>query len=72
MLNRVKPNTNLAREIAEAAEKLSAVAKTTLGQRVAYAETLGKGLAVVEAGKSAASAEVQALAAEVALLLQDG
>ncbi|MEF3046362.1 ParA family partition ATPase [Pseudotabrizicola sp. L79] len=72
VLNRVKPNTNLAREIAEAAEKLSAVAKTTLGQRVAYAETLGKGLAVVEAGKSAASAEVQALAAEVALLLQDG
>ena len=71
VLNRVKPNTNLAREIAEAAEKLSAVAKTTLGQRVAYAETLGKGLAVVEAGKSSASAEVQALAAEVALLLQD-
>ena len=71
VLNRVKPNTNLAREVAEAARALSAVAHVSLGQRVVYAETLGRGLAVVEAGKSAASVEVQALAAEIAALLQD-
>lgn len=71
VLNRVKPNTKLAREVADAAQALSAVAQVSLGQRVVYAETLGHGLAVVEAGKSAASVEVQALAAEIAALLQD-
>ena len=72
VLNRVKPNTNLAREVAASARELSAVAEASLGQRVVYAETLGRGLGVVEAGKSAATAEVQALAAEIAALLQDG
>lgn len=72
VLNRVKPNTNLAREVAEAARALSEVAVATLGQRVVYAETLGRGLGVVEAGKSSALAEVQALAAEVEARLQDG
>lgn len=72
VLNRVKPNTNLAREVAEAARALSEVATATLGQRVVYAETLGHGLGVVEAGKSAAMTEVQALAAEVASRLQVG
>lgn len=72
VLNRVKPNTNLAREVAEAARALSEVAAATLGQRVVYAETLGRGLGVVEAGKSAAATEVQVLAAEVAARLQEG
>lgn len=72
VLNRVKPNTNLARDVALAARALSDVAETSLGQRVVYAETLGRGMGVVEAGKSAATAEVQALAAEVQALLQDG
>ncbi len=72
VLNRVKPNTNLAREVAEAARALSEVATATLGQRVVYAETLGRGLGVVEAGKSAAATEVQVLAAEVAARLQEG
>ncbi|WP_435259727.1 ParA family partition ATPase [Thioclava sp. FR2] len=71
VLNRVKPNTNLAREVAASAKELAAVAESSFGQRVVYAETLGRGLGVVEAGKSAASAEVQALAAEVANLLQE-
>lgn len=69
VLNRVKPNTNLSRDIAEAAGAIAPVARSSLGQRVAYAETLGRGLAAMEAGKSLAGAEITALAAEVAALL---
>lgn len=66
VLNRVKSGTRLAEEVATAAAALSAgVATTQLGQRVVYAETLGQGLCAIEAGKSAAFAEVQALAAEI-------
>ncbi|MGO4907287.1 ParA family partition ATPase [Pseudorhodobacter sp. W20_MBD10_FR17] len=70
VLNRVKAGTRLADEVASAAAEISAdVAVTSLGQRVVYAETLGLGRAAQEAGKSAASAEVEALAAEVLSLL---
>lgn len=70
VLNRVKSGTRLADEVATAASEISAdVATTSLGQRVVYAETLGQGRAVPEAGKSVASAEVEALAAEVLSLL---
>ncbi|WP_050523035.1 ParA family partition ATPase [Pseudorhodobacter wandonensis] len=70
VLNRVKSGTRLADEVAAAAAEISAdVATTSLGQRVVYAETLGQGRAAQEAGKSAASAEVTALAAEVLSLL---
>lgn len=72
VLNRVKPNTNLSREIATAAQEIAPVAEASLGQRVVYAETLGRGLAAMEAGKSAAGAEITALAEQVAALLQDG
>lgn len=70
VLNRVKSGTRLADEVAAAAATISAdVATTSLGQRVVYAETLGQGRAASEAGKSAAFAEVAALAAEVMALL---
>jgi chromosome partitioning protein len=70
VLNRVKAGTRLAADVAEAAQAVSAdVAKSSLGQRIVYAETLGQGLAALESGKSIASAEVDALAAEVMALL---
>lgn len=70
VLNRVKSGTRLADEVAAAAGEISAdVATASLGQRVVYAETLGQGRAALEAGKSAAFAEVTALAAEVMALL---
>lgn len=70
VLNRVKSGTRLAEEIATSAAEMSAhVASATFGQRVAYAETLGQGLGVPEAGKSTAKAEVDALAQEIMSLL---
>jgi chromosome partitioning protein len=70
VLNRVKSGTRLADEVASAAATISAdVATASFGQRVVYAETLGQGRAAVEAGKSPASAEVDALVAEVIALL---
>ncbi|MDP4032409.1 MAG: ParA family partition ATPase [Pseudorhodobacter sp.] len=70
VLNRTKAGTRLGAEVALAAAALKAgVAQVSLGQRVVFAETLGLGLAAQEAGKSAASAEVEALAAEVLALL---
>lgn len=70
ILNRAKIGTRLAEDVAQAAARLSAtVATARLGQRVVFAETLGNGLAAAEVGKSAASAEVAALMAEVLTLL---
>jgi chromosome partitioning protein len=72
VLNRVKSGTRLADEVAAAATTVSAeVATVSLGQRVVYAESLGQGLAAIEAGNSAASAEVLALVAEVMALLPE-
>lgn len=72
VLNRVKSGTRLADEVAAEAATISAdVASASLGQRVVYAETLGQGLAALEAGKSTASAEVQALVAEVMSMLAE-
>jgi chromosome partitioning protein len=69
VMNRAKAGTRLADEVALAAAEKAAVARTSLGQRVAYAETLGQGLAVSEL-RGPARAEVDALMAEVAALLQ--
>lgn len=70
VLNRTKAGTRLGAEVAAAAAALKAgVAQASLGQRVVFAETLGLGLAAQEAGKSTASAEVEALAAELLALL---
>lgn len=71
VLNRMKSGTRLGAEVAEAAQALAAdLAETRLGQRVVYAETLGQGLGAVEAPRSAATAEVAALAAEIGGRLQ--
>lgn len=64
VLNRVKAGTRLGEEVALAAAGLAEVAAGRLGQRVAYAETLGQGLAACEA-RGAAADEVVALAHEV-------
>jgi len=69
VLNRTKAGTRLAEEVAIAAGKLADVAKTRLGQRVVFAETLGQGLAAPEAGRSPASAEVAALMGELDAML---
>lgn len=70
VLNRVKAGTRLGLQVAEAAAVVGGVATATLGQRVAYAETLGEGRAASEA-RGPAVAEVRALADEVQALLQD-
>ena len=70
VLNRTKAGTRLGAEVATAAGALEAVlAVAVLGNRVVYAETLGQGLGVMEAGRSAASVEMQGLADEVRTLL---
>lgn len=68
VLNRTKPGTRLAAEVAEAARALSAdLATAALGNRVVYAETLGQGLAALEAGRNGPAAqEITALRAEIA------
>jgi len=68
VLNRVKAGTKLAEEVALAAAGMAGVAAARLGQRVAYAETLGQGLGVSEQ-RGAAAAEVAALADEVLAVL---
>ena len=69
VLNQARAGTRLTAEVAEAAEGKAAVAVARLGQRVGYAESLGKGLGVQEMGRSPARDEVLALAAEVKALL---
>ncbi|RMC36543.1 ParA family partition ATPase [Paracoccus alkanivorans] len=67
VLNRVRPNTRLAAEVAEKAAELGAmVADTQIANRVAYAETLGQGLGVAEhARNGAARDEMDTLTAEM-------
>lgn len=66
VMNRTRPGTRLAAEVAAGAEALDAeVATVSLGNRVAFAETLGQGLGVADAGSSPARDEVAALADEV-------
>lgn len=69
VLNRVKSGTRLGERVATAAAELGAVATSTLGQRVIFAETLGQGLAAAEA-KGPAATEVARLATEVLGLLE--
>lgn len=70
VLNRMKDGTRLAAEVIAAAEATpSRLAASRLGHRVAFAETLGQGLSVLEAGRTTAAKEAAALAAEVKGLL---
>lgn len=71
IMNRTRSGTRLGAEIAESVLEFDAkVLKSTLGNRIVYAEALGQGLGVVEAKKnSLAALEVMDLADEVASLL---
>ncbi len=66
VLNRARAGTRLGEDVARAASELTAgVMDARLANRVVYAETLGQGLGAIEAGKSAATAEVGALTDEI-------
>lgn len=67
VLNRTRPNTRLAAEVAEKAIELGGeVAAAQVANRVAYAETLGQGLAASDSkGNASARAEIAALTDEV-------
>lgn len=66
VMNRTRTGTRLATEVAEAASGLGArIATASLGARVVFAETLGQGLGVLEAGTSPAAREMTALTAEL-------
>ncbi len=67
VLNRTRAGTRLGKEIAEkSAEIDAALAKTTLANRILYAEALGRGLGVQDAApKGPAALEVAALTREV-------
>jgi chromosome partitioning protein len=70
VLNRARAGTRLGEEVAAAAAELTAgVVGARLSNRVVYAETLGQGLGVAEAGQRAAKDEVGALTDEVLGLL---
>ncbi|WP_299931850.1 ParA family partition ATPase [uncultured Pelagimonas sp.] len=70
VMNRTRTGTRLGTEVAAAAQELGAnVAKSGLANRVGFAETMGQGRGVTEAGKSPARDEVLSLTAEVAELL---
>lgn len=67
VMNRSRPGTRLAAEVAQKAAELGAdVTATAIANRVIYAETLGVGSAVVEGAKShPARAEIEELTDEV-------
>ena len=66
VMNRAKAGTRLTAEIEAALPALNTPRATaTLGNRVAYAETLGQGRGALEGGRGAWTAEVEALADEV-------
>ena len=67
VLNRARRGTRLAAEVAEGAARLdAAVAAAELGNRVAFAEALGRGLGVSDPPRhAAAAAEVAALLDEI-------
>lgn len=67
VMNRTRPGTRLGAEVAAAVAEIDAdVLGTSLGNRVAYAEALGKGLGVVELHRnSAAAEEMRSLADEI-------
>ncbi|PTW55786.1 chromosome partitioning protein [Breoghania corrubedonensis] len=73
VLNRVPPRSALTGEMVEALSKLSPMtAHTRLGNRVAFAASMGDGLTVTEsAPNSKAAEEVAALAEEVKKLLRE-
>ncbi len=71
VLNRVPPRANITDQIKNKASQLDTIlAKTIVGNRVAYASTLQNGLGVSEGAKSSSAArEIEALAKEVLKVL---
>lgn len=66
VLNRTRPGTRLGAEVAAGAAALGVdVARTQLANRVAYAETLGRGSAVAERPAGPGRDEITALAEEI-------
>ncbi len=66
VLNRVPSRSQLATEMADKLSEYGAqIAVTQLGNRTRYAESISKGLGVVEMAKSSASQEIQDLVAEI-------
>jgi chromosome partitioning protein len=72
VLNRAKTGTRVLDQVVAAVAAMEVLqAQTTLGNRVAYAETLGQGRGVLEHGRGAWTAEVEGLAAEIIAALRD-
>ena len=71
VMNRTRANTRLGSEIDETVAEFEAdIAKARLGNRIAFAETLGQGHGVVETKRtSAAAKEARELANEVSAML---
>lgn len=66
VMNRAKTGTRVFDDVAATVAEFDAsLAETVLGNRVAYAESLGQGKGVLERGKGAWTAEIQDLAGEV-------
>jgi chromosome partitioning protein len=71
VLNRAKQGTRVLEDVGKALEAFEVLrSETMLGNRVAYAETLGQGLGVLERGKGTWTAEIEGLAAEVRAVLE--
>ena len=72
VLNRAKSGTRVLDEVTSELEGMDMpVAKTVIGNRVAYAEMLGKGKSVLERPKGAWTDEITGLADEVQGVLKD-
>lgn len=70
VLNRAKAGTRIMHVVEEAMTEFEvARAGTVVGNRVAYAETLGLGKGVLEHGKGAWTAEIEGLADEIRAML---
>ena len=71
VLNRAKAGTRVLADVEQAVIDLgSERTMTVLGSRVAYAETLGQGISVLERGKGAWTNEIENLASEIGAVLE--
>lgn len=70
VMTRARPGTRLGMDVLDKAVEMNAtVAKTSLNNRVVYAETLGNGQSVLDAPKGPAQDEVKGLVKEVAKVM---
>lgn len=70
VLNRAKRGTRVMDEVGKSLDSLEVPRfDTVIGNRVAYAETLGRGRGVLEQPRGAWTAEIESLAAEVRAIL---